>query len=318
VPSSGTAGGSTAGDGAGWLPDDAVFEELEAPAGAGPGRLRLGGPGRVDPGAIGPGVVGSARSSAGGRWLAAGVRRLVGRMSGGGVSVRVDPGRRAAVAVVGVGVLVALAVAVLTWHGRPAAVPVEPMPAVAGAATPGSGPLVTAGAAAGGPALAGSAAGGGTAASTPGTIVVAVAGRVRRPGVVTLPAGARVVDAIRAAGGALPGSDLGLLNLARRLADGDLVAVGVPGATDPGGAGPVAAGSGGPAGAAPEAGGPLVNLNTATAEQLDALPGVGPVLAQRIVEFRAAHGRFDSVDQLRDVSGIGDSKFAQLRGRVTV
>jgi competence protein ComEA len=150
------------------------------------------------------------------------------------------------------------------------------------------------------------------APSPSASIVVAVTGRVRRPGVVTLAAGARVVDAVRAAGGALPRTDLGLLNLARRLTDGELVAVGVPGAAD--GGSPVGAGSG------PDAGqtGPPVDLNTATAEQLDSLPGVGPVLAQRIVEWRAAHGRFESVDQLREVDGIGPAKFAQLRDRVTV
>jgi competence protein ComEA len=124
-----------------------------------------------------------------------------------------------------------------------------------------------------------------------------------------------VIDAVQAAGGALPRADPGLLNLARRLADGELVVVGVPGVPDAGSS----AGAPSP-GAEPGAGvaGGLVDINTASAEQLDALPGVGPVLAQRIVDWRTAHGRFDSVDQLRDVDGIGAAKFAQLRDRVTV
>jgi competence protein ComEA len=150
-------------------------------------------------------------------------------------------------------------------------------------------------------------------------VVVAVAGRVRHPGVVRLPTGARVIDAVRAAGGALPRADLGLLNLARRLSDGELVVVGVPGVGVPG------APQGGPPGGSPSSGASpgtaetaTVDLNAATAEQLDALPGVGPVLAQRIVEWRAAHGRFSSVAQLQEVDGIGAAKFAQLRDRVTV
>ena len=158
----------------------------------------------------------------------------------------------------------------------------------------------------------------GARSATPSSrLVVDVVGKVHHPGVYQLPDGARVDDALHAAGGALPGVDLSPLNLARKLSDGEQIAVGVPGA------GPA---PGAPAAGAPAAGtGPAaastsspVDLNTATLAQLDTLPGVGPVLAQRIVDWRTAHGRFDSVDQLRDVTGIGDSRFADLKPLVTV
>lgn len=139
---------------------------------------------------------------------------------------------------------------------------------------------------------------------TPASIVVDVGGRVRRPGLVTLPLGSRVADALRAAGGALRRSDLVSLNLAAKVTDGQLLLVGVPGASV------AAAGDG-------TSSGP-VDLNSATADQLEALPGIGPVLAQHILDWRTAHGSFRSVDQLKDVSGIGDSTFADLAPLVTV
>jgi competence protein ComEA len=147
-------------------------------------------------------------------------------------------------------------------------------------------------------------------------LVISVVGRVNRPGLVRLVDGARVADALDAAGGAAPGTDLLALNLARKLSDGEQVLVGVappPGAPADGGvqAAPGAAtGGAGP--------GSAVDLNAATVEQLDALPGIGPVTAQRILDWRAAHGRFTSVDQLREVSGIGESKFAKLKDLVRV
>lgn len=139
-------------------------------------------------------------------------------------------------------------------------------------------------------------------------VVVDVAGGVAQPGVYSLPAGARVADALAAAGGALPGVDLSSLNLARVLIDGEQIPVGIAG--DPNGS----RGSGGSAGPA----GAPIDINHATAQTLDELPGVGPVLAQSILQWRTEHGRFDSVDQLREVPGIGDAKYAQLRGRVRV
>jgi competence protein ComEA len=141
-------------------------------------------------------------------------------------------------------------------------------------------------------------------------LVIDVVGKVRHPGVYHLPDGARVDDALHAAGDALPGVDLSSLNLARRLMDGEQIAVGVAGAAPPA----AAPGTGSAAG---PASGP-VNLNTASLPQLEALPGVGPVLAQRIVDWRTAHGHFASVDQLREVTGIGDSRFADLKPLVTV
>jgi competence protein ComEA len=193
------------------------------------------------------------------------------------------PGAVRALAVVAV--VVALAAAVLAWRARPrvdpvtAAVPTGAVTDVAGASV-----------------------------SPTGVVVVAVSGHVRQPGLVRLPAGARVADAVEAAGGALPGTDLGLLNLARRVTDGELILVGItpqPGSVaDPGG------GAGGAAG--------TVNLNTATSAQLQTLPGVGPVLADRIIAYRAEHGPFASVADLRKVTGIGDARYNELKDRVSV
>jgi competence protein ComEA len=149
--------------------------------------------------------------------------------------------------------------------------------------------------------------GGASATASPSTLVVAVQGRVRTPGVVRVPAGSRVIDAIAAAGGARPGTDLATVNLAAKLTDGEQIVVGL--------GAPVAGAGGGGAGGTPA--GP-VGLNSATAAQLDALPGVGPVMAQRIVDYRTAHGGFQRVDQLQDVPGIGPSKFTQLRDLVTL
>jgi competence protein ComEA len=147
-----------------------------------------------------------------------------------------------------------------------------------------------------------------TVTPSPTGIVVDVGGRVRRPGLVTLPPGARVADALRAAGGALRHRDVATVNLAARVADGQLIVVGMPGGP------PVAGADPGATGGAPAP----VNLNTATLEQLDELPGIGPVLAQRIIDWRTANGGFASVDDLNDVSGIGESTFADISPLVVV
>lgn len=155
----------------------------------------------------------------------------------------------------------------------------------------------------------------GAAGTAAPEIVVDVGGKVREPGIHRLPAGSRVADALRAAGGVRPGTDTDSLNRARFLVDGEQVIVGAPGAV-PGaapGAGSGTGSSGAAAGAAPA--GP-VPLNTATVDQLDTLPGVGPVLAQHIIDYRTQHGGFRSVDELREVNGIGDRRFADLRNLV--
>ncbi len=210
--------------------------------------------------------------------------------------LRFDPGLRGAA---GLGCAALIAALVVGWwvlasraHSVPIAASAPPSPLVA------SSPALSAPA---------------SASGSPGAVVVDVVGKVRRPGVYRLRDGSRVEDALRAAGGALPGVDLSSLNRARKLTDGEQIAVGVTGAPAAGGP---SAGAGGSAGSA--SGSAPVDLNTASLEQLDGLPGVGPVLAQRIVDWRTAHGRFASVDQLREVSGIGPSKFDDIRGLVTV
>jgi competence protein ComEA len=131
-------------------------------------------------------------------------------------------------------------------------------------------------------------------------LVVDVAGAVRRPGLYHLPTGTRIADAVAAAGGATAKADETLVNLAAPLADGEQVLV-------------PARGSASGAGGTPSPTAPL-DLNTASAEQLDTLPGIGPATAQKIIDYRQAHGPFRSLDELEGVPGIGPSKVAQLKG----
>jgi competence protein ComEA len=186
---------------------------------------------------------------------------------------RWDPGRRGLVALGTVAAAGALVAGFVLLRGRPHEI--APPPVTGGAvATTTAGPAV----------------------------VVDVDGKVRRPGLVRLPSGSRVDDAVRAAGGPLPGASLAGLNLARKLMDGEQVLVGV-------------APAGGAAGAATD-GDARVDLNAADVAALDGLPGIGPVLAQHIVDWRTEHGRFASIDQLREVPGIGESKYASLKNKV--
>lgn len=153
----------------------------------------------------------------------------------------------------------------------------------------------------------------GTGAARPGggeEVVVDVAGKVRRPGIVVLPTGARVVDAIEAAGGAKRGVDLTSLNLARRLLDGEQILVGKVAATGVGAAPP--------SGAHSSSSGALVNLNSAGQTELETLPGVGPVTAAAIVEWRTRHGGFTSVEDLLEVDGIGEATLRRLAPLVSV
>ncbi|WP_433928485.1 helix-hairpin-helix domain-containing protein [Curtobacterium flaccumfaciens] len=188
----------------------------------------------------------------------------------------------------------------------------------------------TAGAVSGGPSpSAGASAGAAPSAPGAGRVMVHVLGAVRRSGVVELPASSRVGEALERAGGATDDADLDRLNLARVLTDGERLYVPrvgqqeVPEALGPvadgAAAGPTAGavGGGDTAGTGVE-GSAVVDLNTADQTALETLPGIGPGLAGRIIAWRDEHGRFTAVEDLLDVSGIGDVRFAELRDRVRV
>ena len=140
---------------------------------------------------------------------------------------------------------------------------------------------------------------------SPPRLFINVVGAVRRPGLYTLKDGSRVADAVIRAGGPTPKAQIELLNLAARIADGEQIVVPRRGLANPG-----AAASGGGAAAGP------VHLNSATLEQLDTLPGVGPVTAQKILDYRQQHGAFGSVDELDAIAGLGPARLEQLRGLV--
>jgi len=238
-------------------------------------------------------------------------------------SARVRVGRRALAAVIvlvaGAAAVFALRVSLAVRQGEPVAVAAVGSGLVSRSVPPGftavAGPASGSGLATSTQTPSGASAGGGG----PPMVLVHVVGEVASPGVVTVSAGSRVADAVAKAGGALPSADLERVNLARVVVDGEQVHLPAPGEPLLPGSGGVAGASGpaADAGSAGAAGAP-VNLNTADVAALDTLPGVGPVLAQRIVQWRQEHGRFSSVDELNEVSGIGDKLFAQLRTRVTV
>ncbi|GAS86074.1 ComEA family DNA-binding protein [Mycolicibacterium brisbanense] len=222
--------------------------------------------------------------------------------SGWLAAARADPGRAGAVGLAVVGVLAVLVTVFTLVRDKPPPVTAANLPPVQMVSSASATPSAAA-----------------------GPVVVSVVGLVQKPGLVTLDAGARIADALTAAGGPLDGADLVGLNMARRLTDGEQVVVGI--AAPPGR--PTTMGSsvtGGSTGAStasatPAAGhGPAgpVDLNTATVEQLDALPGVGPVTAAAIVAWRDTHGRFGSVDQLGEVDGIGPARLEKLRPLVRV
>lgn len=217
--------------------------------------------------------------------------------------LRWDPGRPGAVALCIVAVVAAVLAAGVTWWSRPSPssadqADLQPQVEMTGAqpsADEADGPS---GASAGGEDDAGS-------AEEQEQLVVSVIGQVRQPGLVTVSDGARVADAITAAGGALPDADLSTVNLARLVVDGEQIAVGIPGSSPPGDGDP-----------ATDTG--LIDLNTATQAELEGLPGIGPVLAQRIIDFREDNGGFTAVEQLREVSGIGPSVYEDIVDLVTV
>lgn len=230
-------------------------------------------------------------------------------------AIRADPGRAGAVALAAVGVIaVLITIFTLLRDDTPpvmsANLPPVEMVSSAGSAAPSSS----------------------TSAATDEPVVVSVVGLVQKPGLVKLAAGARVADALTAAGGTVNGADLLGLNMARRVADGEQIIVGMAAAPGepaalgssvaPGDEAPAAAPSGGGA-ATPAPGSDAtadasINLNTATVDELDTLPGIGPVTAAAIVAWRDSNGAFDSVDQLLEVDGIGPARLDKLRNRVHV
>jgi competence protein ComEA len=264
----------------GWVPED-VEEDDEGHGIPVPGRPGVPGDGNGPADQDDPAEDADGDSPAG-----------MGRHRAPGQAVRWNPGRRGARSLWIAGLLAALVVIGGTWLDRPRVEPVPPATSSPTEQPQAPSPEV------------------GEAAETATTVVVAVVGLVGRPGLVTVPTGARVADAVEAAGGLLPGTDPATVNLAAVVTDGQQIAVGVPGA---GGSAPAGAGGSPVTGT----GGP-VNLNTATAQELDALPGIGPVLAERIVAHRAEQGSFRSVDQLDDVPGIGPAIAAELAELVTV
>ena len=213
----------------------------------------------------------------------------IGRHRAPGPEARWDPGRYGARSLWIAGLLAAFLLASWTWLDRPRVEPVDGAPVVSTA--PSTPPV-------------------GEVAETSATVVVSVVGQVASPGLVTLPTGSRVADAIAAAGGLLPEADPASVNLAAVVSDGDQLAVGLPGTATAGGHAPD--------GSSVAAAGGLVDLNTAGVAELDALPGIGPVLAQRIVDHRNRHGPFRTVDQLDDVPGIGPAIAAELAELVTL
>lgn len=223
--------------------------------------------------------------------------------------VRADPGRAGAIALAVIAALAVLITVFTVARDRPPPVTSAKLPPVerVSASSP-------------------------RASTTPGPdrpVVVSVVGLVHKPGLVTLAPGARIADALQAAGGPVDGADTIGLNMARPLGDGEQIVVGLAPAPGKPAVLGSSVGVGGPAAQSPSAGpstsgkpkaGPrdALDLNTATAEQLDGLPGVGPVTAAAIVAWRQTHGRFTSVDQLAEVDGIGQARLDKLRSLVRV
>ncbi|MGH3561031.1 MAG: ComEA family DNA-binding protein [Mycobacterium sp.] len=225
--------------------------------------------------------------------------------------VRADPGRAGAIALAVIAAVAVLITVFTVIRNRPAPVVSAKLPPVEMVSSASRSPSPS------------------PANGPDQPVVVSVVGLVHNPGLATLTPGARIADALNAAGGALDGADTIGLNMARQLADGEQIVVGIaPPSGQPTVLGSsVSAGSGGPetpgaprttAASTTSKPGEPVNLNTATVEQLDTLPGVGPVTAAAIVAWRDAHGKFGSVDQLGEVDGIGPARLEKLRALVRV
>ncbi|PPJ31537.1 hypothetical protein C5E45_30090 [Nocardia nova] len=232
--------------------------------------------------------------------------------------VRVDPGRRGVWVLAGAGVAAVIVAAAAAHRDDPVAGPVAPLPAVRTAAETSAVPAPTDGP---GLAVRSDPPGRATPSSAPGgDLVVSVIGLVEHPGLLHLAPGTRVADAVAVAV-ARDGADLAGLNLAQRLADGDQIVVGAPGpASGPRLGSMVVPGAPHPASASGALAPPghKVNLNTATEQDLDSLTGVGPTTAAAIIGWRNQHGRFTSIDQLAEVTGIGPAKLNRLRDQVTL
>jgi competence protein ComEA len=235
------------------------------------------------------------------RWLPDGSAQHDGWLA----KVRADPGRAGVIALAAVAAIAVLVTIFTLMREQPVPVASAKLPPVDMAATASRTPS--------------------PAAHPNQSVVVSVVGLVHTPGLVTLAPGSRIADALKAAGGTTDGADTIGLNMARQVDDGEQIVVGLApvkgqpavlgSSVSPGSAAPVPTNSA----SRPAKGGPqTVNLNTATVQQLDTLPGVGPVMAAAIVAWRQANGKFTSVDQLGEVDGIGPGRLEKLRPLVRV
>ena len=242
------------------------------------------------------------------RWLPDG---SAGGAGGWIAKVRADPGRAGAVALAVVAAIAVLVAIFTLMRDQPAPVRSAKLPPVEAVSSSTRGPSP------------------GATTKPDQPVVVSVVGLVHTPGLVTLAPGARIADALKAAGGATDGADTVGLNMARQVDDGEQIVVGIApvkgqppvlgSSVTSGTAAPGPPGTGSHPGRPDKPGRPAaVNLNTATVQQLDALPGVGPVTAAAIVAWRDANGKFTSVDQLAEVDGIGPGRLEKLRPLVRV
>src|SRR5271156_2161110 len=241
------------------------------------------------------------------RWLPDGSAQHGGWLA----RVRADPGRAGAVALAAIAAIAVLVAIFTLMRDQPAPVRSAKLPPVEAVSSSTRGPSP------------------GATTKPDQPVVVSVGGLVHTPGLVTLAPGARIADALKAAGGATDGADTVGLNMARQVDDGEQIVVGIApvkgqppvlgSSATSGTAAPGPPGTGSHPGRPDKPGRPAaVNLNTATVQQLDALPGVGPVTAAAIVAWRDANGKFTSVDQLAEVDGIGPGRLEKLRPLVRV